>query len=318
MDAASQIQTFVMDATRIADGLRVMIKAIDTTESIEKHEWRIARIFNHPDLIGDPRNHCIPTIDYVRYPGRTWELLVTPQLYPFHVTPFETFREVADFVHQLLEGVAFMHEVNVPHRDIGPLNLMMFSPDLFPKGTSALWPGHETDIESPLSKYRARRDVYVRYYLIDFGLSWSFSSEATRRPLQVAPGQYKDAPEYAHSTYCDGFALDVWCIGKLIQEEFARTYRLPPFMLDFAALLMRPIPTERPTAAAALSTFEAGVAQLGPGALDLPLWPDQPKPSLVKSLRRVLSAEPVYPLSIPRDAPPPRFEFSPRLARYNQ
>ncbi|EJD54652.1 hypothetical protein AURDEDRAFT_156430 [Auricularia subglabra TFB-10046 SS5] len=219
----------VMDATRLADGLRVMIKAIDTDQAIKQHEWNMARIFLHRDLIADPRNHCIPTIDYVRYPGTQWELLVTPQMYPFHVIPFETFGEIADFVHQLLEGVAFMHAADVPHRDIGPLNLTMFSPDLFPNGTSALYPGQETDIISPDSKYRARRDVYVRYYIIDFGLSWSFKSKATRQSLPVTLGQYKDLPEYATNTYCNSFAVDVWCIGKLIQEEFGDVSRVLSF-----------------------------------------------------------------------------------------
>ncbi|EJD54632.1 kinase-like protein, partial [Auricularia subglabra TFB-10046 SS5] len=213
-------QARLMDAVRIHDGQRVVIKRVDLSRGIRHHEWNINKIFAPDEVAHNPRNHCIRLLDYLRYPGTNWELLVMPQMLLFDVTPFETVDEVLQFVMQILEGVAFMHELNVAHRDIGPFNIVMYSPDLFPDGTNYLVPGYQTDLSSDPSVFRARRQVYVRYFLIDFGLSWAFPDAGSRHHLPIVRGQLKDVPEYATSQVCDGFALDVWCIGRLIETEF--------------------------------------------------------------------------------------------------
>lgn len=96
---------------------------------------------------------------------------------------------------------------------------MMFSPDLFPGGINYLYPGLTPERSSRTAAHLSRREVYIRYYLIDFGLSWAFKNVASRRPMCTGFGRYKDAPELSDTVPYDGFALDMWCIGKLIKEE---------------------------------------------------------------------------------------------------
>lgn len=96
---------------------------------------------------------------------------------------------------------------------------MMYSPGMFPDGTCAFQPGCTPDPPFDLARYRSRRHVQCRYYFIDFGHSTSFESFADRRPMLTPRGQYRDAPEF-NDTPCDGFKLDVWCLGKLVHDEF--------------------------------------------------------------------------------------------------
>ncbi|KZV96338.1 kinase-like protein, partial [Exidia glandulosa HHB12029] len=244
----------IMDAVRTVDGLRVVIKRVPIRDG-KCHEAEIMNIIHERDVDKDARNHCVPLLDRRDYTGSTYSLLVMPHLLPLDVIPFETVGEITDFVRQVLEGVSFLHSLNVAHRDIGSNNVMMFSPDLFPSGTCHLYPGDVLGRLPLPAKHLSRRQVYVRYFLIDFGLSWAFSSYEARRPMRTGRGQYKDAPEFSGSRPYDSFALDVWCIGKLFKEEILDKYRTPIFLSEFIATLMQPDPLDRPTAANALATF---------------------------------------------------------------
>ena len=90
----------VIDASRISDGKKVLIKVVDrgTTET------DIATFLSSPDLAKDLRNHCVPILDVVRddsFPR--FEFLVMPLLRPFHMPPFFSADEMLDFVKQTLE-----------------------------------------------------------------------------------------------------------------------------------------------------------------------------------------------------------------------
>lgn len=304
----------IMDATRARDGLRVTIKAIDLSQSMRHHEWNIARIFTPDAIANDPRNHCIRILDYLRAPAGNWELLVMPQMLPYDITPFETVGEVVEFLRQVLEGLSFMHSLHVTHGDIGPRNIVMFSPDLFPHGTNHLSPGYDSDprlTDVRRSKYRSRREVYVRYYFIDFGLSWAFKDAASRAPIEIVRGQLKDAPEYATGRYCDPFALDIWAVGRLMQRYFFDKYRLPKFVVDFAAVLTAPDPTRRPTAEAALRALDAQIAAMGDRDMNRPL--KVMLSNVLKPLQWGRQRPPA--LTIPRTAPPPVFATTSQVLR---
>ena len=89
-----------MDATRISDGRLVYIKQVPTGDQ----ESRIALMFSTTGFNGDPRNHCVPVIDYFQDDNDvTVSFMVMPFLRGADNPPFETVGNVVDFVDQILE-----------------------------------------------------------------------------------------------------------------------------------------------------------------------------------------------------------------------
>ncbi|KII93046.1 hypothetical protein PLICRDRAFT_170842 [Plicaturopsis crispa FD-325 SS-3] len=120
----------IMDATR-DDGKVVAIKRVDHN----LQEVEIARLFSSPGLSSNPLNHCVPLLDFFPDPIiKTRMYLVMPILRPFDEPAFQLHGEVVDFVNQTLQGLWFMHEHHVAHRDCGALNIMMDATALYPQG----------------------------------------------------------------------------------------------------------------------------------------------------------------------------------------
>ena len=93
-----------MDAVRIADGRRVMLKKVLPEEG--PYELLISQLFTSPGLKGDPKNHCVPLLDVVDLSqtspdGR--KLMVIPYLRPFKEPRFQTYGEFVAFFIQITE-----------------------------------------------------------------------------------------------------------------------------------------------------------------------------------------------------------------------
>ncbi|TFK22810.1 hypothetical protein FA15DRAFT_757735 [Coprinopsis marcescibilis] len=84
------------------------------------------RVFLREQIASDPRNHCVRLIDTLRVPGdEAHESAVLPMLREFDLPEFDTVGEVVDFVKQVLEAFAFLHEHRVAQRDVRVENIMM-------------------------------------------------------------------------------------------------------------------------------------------------------------------------------------------------
>lgn len=125
-------------------------------------------------------------------------------------------------------------------------------------------------------KQRTRTEYPTRYYIIDFGLSRKFSP-GDELIAPVSRGGDKSVPEYKDPsrTVSNPFAIDVYCLGNLIQEWFVAVrlrssshrpiwtdLRLQKSLsLDFLKPLVndmtRTVPEERPTIHEAFERFEA-------------------------------------------------------------
>jgi hypothetical protein len=90
-----------MDATRRRDGKQVMLKKVSLQEG--PHELTITRFFSSPELIRDPRNHCVPLLDVIEIPAIGQKLMVMPFLRPFNNPHFQTFGEFVAFFAQVCE-----------------------------------------------------------------------------------------------------------------------------------------------------------------------------------------------------------------------
>ncbi len=90
-----------MDATRIHDGKRVMLKKVLPEEG--PHELQISRMFSSREVGTNPRNHCVPLLDVIKLPNSGQQLMVMPFLRPFDNPHFQTFGEFVAFFTQVCE-----------------------------------------------------------------------------------------------------------------------------------------------------------------------------------------------------------------------
>ncbi|KAL5476622.1 hypothetical protein ACEPAI_3302 [Sanghuangporus weigelae] len=139
-----------MDAIRVSDGRKVFLKR-------------------------DPNNHTAALLDvFTDDNDPRFSYMVMPLLRPYYYPDFYSVDEVVEFMRQLLQGLCYMHELNVAHRDCCELNLMMDAEAMHPKGF------HPATYTMDASGYnraypKRRRDVKdLRYYFIDFGISSIF------------------------------------------------------------------------------------------------------------------------------------------------
>ena len=78
----------------------VYIKEIKT----DCEEHRIAQLLTQEDWVGDLRNHCVPIVKiFEDHKDPRVSYIVMPFLRPADSPPFETVKEIIDYVDQILE-----------------------------------------------------------------------------------------------------------------------------------------------------------------------------------------------------------------------
>ncbi|KAJ3795482.1 hypothetical protein GGU11DRAFT_792007 [Lentinula aff. detonsa] len=221
----------VIDATRINDGAPVALKLISMSAQIntpDSNEIEILQYLSSSALAQDPRNHCIQMIDSfeVFTPAEMKELsaqgfsnafiAVFPFARKWTDIPFRLVWEGLDFVRQVLEGLAFLHEHNIAHRDIRSENLMM---DAASQCFSATYPCD-------------RIDTPVRYLFIDLGSSTKFDEH---RLVEFRHGWHKEIPEIYEmdsegnrvpTRLYDPFKGDVFVLGMVLDVYFGKVVLL--------------------------------------------------------------------------------------------
>ncbi|KAH9894048.1 hypothetical protein C8Q73DRAFT_790627 [Cubamyces lactineus] len=149
------------------------------------------RLSQHPD----PRNHTIPgelTPPEVGHP-----LLIMPSLSDFHTligfdAPLS--RALSMFL-QLMEGIEFMHSLQIAHMDICLGNVVAANRSIGQRYPDVV-PG--------------------RAYLIDFGSSLQLPlGPGLQRAISLPPSQYRLA---YNITYFDPYSWDVYCAALMMQQ----------------------------------------------------------------------------------------------------
>ncbi|TDL26470.1 hypothetical protein BD410DRAFT_715779 [Rickenella mellea] len=244
--------------TRTSDGAAVMLKKTEANTE----ESRIAQLFSTPERLKDSRNHCVPILDH--FPDQTdpkIEIIAMPLLRRCDDPPFYFVDEVLDFVLQTLEGLVFMHEQGVAHRDCTGTNVMMDGNLLFPNGFHPLQQMSDP-INLRLLQPLRRSDVSsVKYYFIDFGLSTYFEDNDTPRLVLGDVAQDHDVPELSCTVPYDPFPVDVFTLGNMYKKDFIDKHPSLEFLLPLAGAMTRQKPDERPSAHNALALFKKLLAQ---------------------------------------------------------
>ncbi|KAG6897209.1 hypothetical protein C0993_007673 [Termitomyces sp. T159_Od127] len=239
----------VLDATRVSDGCKVMMKRVDPHGA----ELHLARYLSSPQWTGDD--------------SQAEALLVMPLLLQFHGVPFGLFGEVVDAMKQFLQartiflrqrwvdnnlsqGLDFMHAHKIAHRDACYLNLMMDASKLIPRGFHPIM-NHTHDGVTRGQERLDRASVGpVQYYFIDFGLSAYYPDEPLETDVGFC-GQDRTVPELLSNKPYDPFKLDVFQLGNAFMEILMNYVGLD-LLLPIIQAMTSANPQDRPSPSRAL------------------------------------------------------------------
>ncbi|KAF8885559.1 kinase-like domain-containing protein [Gymnopilus junonius] len=247
-DSHPLLNTQINDAIHVDTGSRVALKRLNTKD--HPSEESIMRFFSSELLSKDPHNHCIRLLDVLHPLCKDGDdeviILVMHFLHPFNTPNFDTFGEAIGCIRELFEGVEFMHENRVAHRDLKPDNLMMEADKMFPEGFHPRRDLRKGDLSGP-AKFYTRTQCPSKYFLIDLGMSRQYESGNDPAPEAAMVGE-----EVRMQT---PFQADVCLAGELVREIFIdghpilthiRGYRGFDFLRPLINDMVQDDPTKRP------------------------------------------------------------------------
>ncbi|KZV68696.1 hypothetical protein PENSPDRAFT_609714 [Peniophora sp. CONT] len=243
----------LVDATRMSDNKLVYIKRVRSGDQ----ESTIAYLLSSDRFRMDSRNHSVPILDMFvddEDPGISY--MVMPFLRYFNSPDFQTVGEIIDFVDQILEGLAFMHEHGVAHRDCSMPNILMDGERMYPQGFHPVHSMVLPDGETWARPY-TRSQVGVRYYFVDYGISSYFPPDQPRGFVTGNLGRDQDVPELSKTVPYDPFPVDIFTIGHVIRDELYQKYSNVEFLHEIIVTAMQPDPRRRPAAAELLRLWDA-------------------------------------------------------------
>ncbi|KAF9005485.1 kinase-like domain-containing protein [Cyathus striatus] len=252
-DSAIPILGSVLDALRVQDGARVMLKKIDVRHG--PTERYVAALFATEPLASEPRNHCIPVYDILELPeDSNCAILVMPFLLKFDLLPFICLREIVDFIQQILEGLLLMHQLNISHCDVKINNIMSDTLRLFRVPPHPVVPSRNFWATGQPKVVSTRMEKSVRHYLLDFGLS-QHHPPGTPRLQHSGYGGTHSVPEFQNNSEpCDPFAVDVYCMGEFMRTRFRQgqkprwvAFNGLEFIDELISDMMEDDPKKRPT-----------------------------------------------------------------------
>ncbi|RDB18694.1 hypothetical protein Hypma_014745 [Hypsizygus marmoreus] len=268
-DALLIIPQNVIDAVRVQDNLKVVIKRVSTATS----EIAIGTHLSSAAMSSDSRNHTVPLLETLYLPDdESLAFIVMPMLLGFDKLPFRRFGEFAEAVQQFLQGLEFMHEHNIVHRDACFYNLMMDTSKAMPRGFHfARWRSHD-GLKYGLHWHDRWSVRPVKYYFIDFGLSHQYPRGRKNILDGGIFGQDRTVPEMSITVPYDPFKADVYQLGNVFLKAISEYEGLEGFSA-LATTMICNDPQERPTASETLTMFEGLISSLQPDDLKRRVWP---------------------------------------------
>ncbi|KAI0369571.1 hypothetical protein BV20DRAFT_1020643 [Pilatotrama ljubarskyi] len=242
----------VIDATRMSDGTLVYLKRVPS----DSQELQILSYLSSEDMRRDPRNHCVPLLDVIRDDSQpNTSFIVMPFLRYIDSPSFELVEDILDCLDQILEGLVFLHDHGVAHRDCAFKNIMMDASELYPRGFHPIADTRLPDV-SERAPVLSRSSVAVKYYFIDFGISTRFTTDDEPRLVTGQLALDREAPELSDDVPYDPFKLDVFFIGNLIRRELHAKYSNLTMLEPLIQRMIQRDPARRPTAVEAYREFK--------------------------------------------------------------
>ncbi|KAI0040975.1 hypothetical protein FA95DRAFT_1576628 [Auriscalpium vulgare] len=193
----------LIDATRLSDGKIVYIKRVQTGDL----ESPIAIKLSSEPLHSDPMNHSVPIVDtFVDSDDSRFYYIVMPFLRPIYSPEFQYVGEFLDFGEQILEGLTFLHENGIAHRDCATPNITLDADAMYYTGFHPVKRGFLPD-RSDVAPCHSRLSAGAKYYFVDYGISSEFpvdSDPASRRVVGTL-GRDQEPPELSDTISYDPF-----------------------------------------------------------------------------------------------------------------
>ncbi|KAJ7511983.1 hypothetical protein B0H11DRAFT_2214852 [Mycena galericulata] len=227
-------KTDALDALCIKDNQKVVLKRVNGNE---------LKILRHLDALrSDTRNHTIPLLDVIPFPGTDWMFVAMPYCRLFNSPPFHCRDEFVDAMTQYIEGLQFMHEHNVVHLSVRCLCLgriwLSKNHASFPKArtgaATTLTPAFPGTF-SP-GKTAVRSVPPVQYYYIDFGLSKHFPGGKESARLMSTLRTFPMIPELSLTVPYNPFYVDVFQLGLAMSRIIDDYPALENFRIVAASL----------------------------------------------------------------------------------
>ncbi|KAJ6554572.1 kinase-like domain-containing protein [Mycena capillaripes] len=257
----------VLDATRIRDDRKVILKRVET----DGEEVGIIKYLSSPSMHKDPRNRTIPLLDILTVPNTSWSFLVMPYCRRFNYPPFHCRNEFLEAVTQFLEGLQFMHEHNIAHFDIAPQNMVMDESRVIPNGSHFARPDTHTGFYGLFSWNNRCTVSPVQYFYIDFGLSLCYPEGKETAEVYGTLRTFPTIPELSNTVPYNPFMVDIFQLGLTIRK-LINTY---PDLEDFrpvADAMTATNPKDRPTPEASLAHLRGIASAIEPSKLSAQIW----------------------------------------------
>ncbi|KAJ3722150.1 kinase-like domain-containing protein [Lentinula guzmanii] len=249
-DSQIMVHSAIMDARRISDSLVVAMKRVKISTS----EDQIATLFSDDAHNSDPHNHCVRIIEVLPVSEGNEKILVMAWMREVMDPRFRTVGEAVQFLKEMVEGLQYMHQNNVAHRDCSMNNMAMEANAMYTRQYHPVRPKKRYDW-SGRALHHSRTRCPPRYYLIDFGQSRMYDPSQPRGTEYALRSGGYTPPEGLADTPCDPFATDVFLLGNLMRTTFldGDTWMEEPGISGFEFL--RPLvkdmvvddPSKRPT-----------------------------------------------------------------------
>ncbi|KAJ6489170.1 kinase-like domain-containing protein [Mycena vitilis] len=257
----------VIDATRIHDGRRVVLKRVPN----DGEEISIIKYLDSPSMRLDPRNHTIPLLEELHMPKSPWSFLVMPYGREFDYPPFHCRKEFLEAMTQFLEGLQFMHDHNIAHFDIAPQNMIMDESRVIPKGSHFAAARTHTGFYGLFSWNDRCAVGPTSYFYIDFGLSLYYPNGKDTALHLGTLRTFRTIPELSQTVPYNPFKVDIFQLGLTIQNLIDAYPDLEDFR-SVASSMTAENPDDRLTPADALLSLQQIAATLPPSKLSEQIW----------------------------------------------
>ncbi|TRM69611.1 kinase-like domain-containing protein [Schizophyllum amplum] len=257
-------QPCVLDAVRLADGKRIVLRKAATW----KDEIPIYQSLSYAS--GDSRNRLVPILDIVLLPDTDEDVfIVMPFLRVYYDPPFSRVDQVVDCVSQFIGALQYLHERNVAHRDFCSHNLMMDASELIPDGHHFAVKSRAYNGEFGFTR-RDRADVPpVKYFVIDLGLATRLIAHDYL--VTGVFGQDKTVPELSWEVPYSPLMVDIYQLGHVIMKDLVDVYDGMEFLRPLAEMMTQRDPHSRPDIAQVVEIFTHAVSSLSSTTLQQPI-----------------------------------------------
>ncbi|KAF9017235.1 hypothetical protein BDZ89DRAFT_994015 [Hymenopellis radicata] len=267
-------KTNVIDAIRTEDGFAVALKRVP----VATQELSTLRCLSWDPETQSPLNHTAPLLHVLPVPGDPEvSIAVMPKLRDFLWPTFHCRREVLECLRQIIEGVGFMHGLNICHGDACTFNFMMDATDVCPGGFHFAFPESINGTDFDLVT-KPRCQCQVRYYIIDFETSQQFSGDRDDALRQVYDTrcQIRTAPELSEENVIsevpyNPFRLDIYNIGATFESICDNYFEQLDDLRPFLGRLTAKEPSERARLEDAMIDLLAFIASRSEEWLDFPI-----------------------------------------------